>query len=179
VGDSNQIIAYLEKKTGKSLDRGLSAADKATCLAFERMIGEHTYWSGIIQPRWREDEGFETYIPSIVQGAEVTKELREFIDAFRVRVLEGFRGQGMGRRDDAYVLDLYREDINAIADFLGEKKYFMGDQVRNIDAMVTGMLLHFTLQPQKWKGSGVVEGKKNLMDYLGRMQKEFGLSELH
>lgn len=79
VGDSNQIIQYLEKKTGNSLDKDLSAADKATCLAFERMIGEHSYWSGIIQPRWREDEGWETYIPHIVQGAEVTKDLRAYL----------------------------------------------------------------------------------------------------
>lgn len=94
------------------------------------MIGEHSYWSGIIQPRWREDEGFETYIPHIVQGAEVTKELRGFLDAFRSRVLDGFNGQGMGRRDSQYVLELYKEDVDAISDFMGEKKYFFDDKVR-------------------------------------------------
>lgn len=120
----------MEKKTGKSLDEGLSKADKAVCLGFERMIGEHSYWSGIIQPRWREDEGFETYIPHIVQGAEVTKELRGFLDAFRSRVLDGFNGQGMGRRDSQYVLELYKEDVDAISDFMGEKKYFFDDKVR-------------------------------------------------
>lgn len=128
------------------------------------MIGEHSYWSGIIQPRWREDEGWETYIPHIVQGAEVTKELRQYLDAFRSRILDGFNGQGMGRRDSAYVLELYKEDIDAISSFMGEKKYFFDDKVRTIDCMVTGMLRHFVDQPQKWAGTGYVEGKKNLME---------------
>ena len=66
VGDSNEIIAYLEKKTGKSLDEGLTAADKAVCLAFERMLGEHSYWCGVIEPRWRQDSGWETYSTSRV-----------------------------------------------------------------------------------------------------------------
>ena len=53
VADSNAIIEYVEKKTGKSLDEGLSASDKAVCLAFERLIGEHLYYSGILEVRWR------------------------------------------------------------------------------------------------------------------------------
>lgn len=173
VGDSNQIIEYLEKTKGKSLDDGLSPADKAVCLAFERMIGEHTYWSGIIEPRWRSDSGWATYIPHIVQGAEVTKALQGFLDAFRERILQGFMGQGMGRRDSPYVLKLYKQDIDALSDFMGEKKYFFDDKVRTIDAMVYGMLRHFVDQPQKWEGTGYVEGKKNLAAYLERMKAEF------
>ena len=61
VGDSNEIIKYLEKKTGHSLDEGMSAADKAVCLAFERLLGEHAYYSGVLEPRWRQDSGWECY----------------------------------------------------------------------------------------------------------------------
>ena len=53
IADSNTIIEYIEKKTGKSLDEGLSASDKAVCLAFERLIGEHLYYSGVLEVRWR------------------------------------------------------------------------------------------------------------------------------
>ena len=94
VADSNAIIEYVEKKTGKSLDEGLSVSDKAVCLAFDRLIGEHLYFSGILEPRWRSDSGWETYIPYIVQGAEVGPELRAFLDSFRERILNGFVGQG-------------------------------------------------------------------------------------
>lgn len=67
VGDSNRIIQYLGKKHGVSLDKDLSAQDLAVSLAFERLVCEHLYWSGIIEPRWRRDEGWETYIPYIVR----------------------------------------------------------------------------------------------------------------
>ena len=38
--------------------------------------------------------GWETYIPYIVQGAEVTPQLRAFLDSFRERIMNGFVGQG-------------------------------------------------------------------------------------
>ena len=38
--------------------------------------------------------GWDTYIPYIVQGAEVTPQLKAFLDSFRERILNGFVGQG-------------------------------------------------------------------------------------
>ena len=65
VADSNSIIEYIEKKTGKSLDEGLSASDKAVCLAFERLIGEHLYYSGVLEVRWRADSGWVSVLSII------------------------------------------------------------------------------------------------------------------
>lgn len=174
VGDTNLIIPYLQKKYNVSIDADLSKADVAVSMAFERMICEHLYWSGIIEPRWRMDSGWETYIPYIVQGAEVGPELRAYLDAFRERILAGFNGQGMGRRDSACVLTFYKADIDALSDFLGDKPYFLGDKPHTIDAAFYAMMRHLVDQPHKWPGTGYVETKKNIMDYLGRMRKEFG-----
>lgn len=96
VADSNVIISYLKHRYGDPLDAGLSRAEAAQALAWNRLIEEHLYWSGIIEPRWRSDSGWETYIPYIVGGAEVTPELRSALDQFRARILAGFNGQGMG-----------------------------------------------------------------------------------
>ena len=57
VADSQAITEYIEKKTGKSLDEGLSTSDKAVCLAFERLISEHLYYSGVLEVRWRAESG--------------------------------------------------------------------------------------------------------------------------
>ena len=175
LGDSNQIISYLKKKYGDPLDKDLSPADRAILLAFDRLIGEHLYYSGVLEPRWRSDEGFETYIPHIVQGAEVGPELRAFLDQFRERVLAGFNGQGMGRRDSECVLRFYKADIDALADFMGGNKYFFGNKPHTIDAAVYAILRHLVDQPQKWPGTGYVERKKNLAGYLERMRKEYGI----
>lgn len=73
VGDSNQIIEYLEKKHKVTLDKDLSTTDRAVALAFDRLVCEHLYWSGVIEPRWRSDEGWETYIPYIVSDLQIIR----------------------------------------------------------------------------------------------------------
>lgn len=127
VADSSLIISYFKSKYGDPLDAGLTPAEVAQNLAWSRLIEEHLYWSGIIEPRWRLDEGWETYIPIIVQGADVTPEMRVGLDAFRQRILDEFNGQGMGRRSSEAVQDIFRVDIDALSDFLGDKRYFTGD----------------------------------------------------
>lgn len=89
--------------------------------------------------------------------------------------MDGFNGQGMGRRTSAEVLEIYKRDVDAVADFLGDKKFFMGEKLRNVDAVAYAMLRHLVDQAQKWEGTGYVEGKANLVAYLGRMRKEFGI----
>lgn len=81
----------------------------------------------------------------------------------------------MGRRPAKTVLALYQEDIDAISFYLADKKYFSGDKVRTVDAMVYAMLRHFVDQPQKWLGTGYVESKQNLKNYLERMRAEFDM----
>lgn len=175
VGDSNSIIEYLQKTYGNPLDTDLSTHDHAIGIAFDRLICEHLYWSGVIQPRWRMDEGWETYIPYIVQGAEVGPELRAVLDNFRVRILDGFKGQGMGRRDADTVRTFYETDIDVLADYLGEKPYLLGDKPHVVDTGMYAMLRHLVDQPQKWQGTGYVESKKNLMRYLDTMRKISGV----
>lgn len=175
VADSNVIIAYLQDKFGDPLDGDLTTYDKAVSVAFDRLFAEHLYWSGVIEPRWRMDVGWETYIPYIVQGADVGPELRKALDTFRTRILAGFNGQGMGRRDSSVVLEFYKVDIDAVADFLGDKNYFLGDKIHTIDGCAYGMLRHLVDQPQKWAGSGYLEGKPNVMAYLERMRHEFDI----
>jgi glutathione S-transferase len=175
VGDSNTIIAYLKDKYGDKLDADLSKQELALALAFNRLIEEHLYWSGIIQPRWREDSGWETYIPFIVQGAEVTPEMREGLDGFRGRILTEFDGQGMGRRSAEVVAEFFRADIDALSDFLADKDFFLGDKLHSIDASVYSTLRHIADQPQQWLGSGYVQSKANLVDYMDRIRKQYDI----
>jgi len=175
VGDSNTIIAYLKDKYGDKLDADLSKQERALALAFNRLIEEHLYWSGIIQPRWREDTGWETYIPYIVQGAEVSPEMREGLDGFRGRILTEFDGQGMGRRSAEVVAEFFRADIDALSDFLAEKPFFLGDKLHSIDASVYSTLRHIADQPQQWLGSGYVQTKANLVDYMDRIRKQYDI----
>jgi isoprene-epoxide---glutathione S-transferase len=175
VPDSNTIIAYLKEKYGDKLDADLSKREAASNLAWNRLIEEHLYWSGIIEPRWRLDVGWQTYIPYIIGDVEIGPELQAFLDSFRQRILDGFNGQGMGRRSSEVVQDFFRADIDALSDYLGDNKYFTGDRLRSLDASVYSTVKHIALQPHPWPGTGYVQTKPNLMAYLDRMQAEFGI----
>ena len=101
--------------------------------------------------------------------------MRKALDAFRVRILAGFKGQGIGRRDSGIVLEFYKVDVDTISDFLADKKYILGDKVHTIDTCAYSMLRHLVDQPQKWAGSGYIESKPNLVAYLNRMREEFDM----
>ena len=61
--DFNEIIAYAKATYGDTLDKDLSREDRAVMVAWTRLVDEHLYWSGVIQPRWRMDAGWGTYVP--------------------------------------------------------------------------------------------------------------------
>jgi glutathione S-transferase len=174
VVDSSVIIAYFKDTYGDKLDADLSKAEAADNLAWMRLVEEHLYWSGIIEPRWRLDEGWEVYM-GIIVGGEVTDAVRESLAWFRQRILDGFKGQGMGRRTSEAVQDLFRADIDALSDYLGDKTYFTGDRLRSLDASVYSMVKHIANQPHPWPGTGYVQTKPNLMAYLERMQQQYGI----
>ena len=173
--DSNEIIAYCKQTFGDPLDEHLSAAQKAECVAWTRLCDEHLYWSGVIQPRWREDAGWETYIPFIVGGAEVGAELRAALDAFRVHIVEEFTLQGMGGRSDAEVLEIFKIDIDALSTCLGDKSWFMGEAPTSLDATIYSFVRHCMDVPFDWPGRDYARTKANFAAYCGRFNNTYGI----
>lgn len=184
VWDSTRIVEHVARRHGHTIDDGLTAAEKATGVAFQRLVEENLYWSGIIQPRWREDSGWHTYVPYILgQGDKSYDEVwtsldpatQAFVDDFRARILKGFDGQGMGRRTDDEVLGFYEDDIDALSDFLGDKAFLLGDVPRTVDATVYSTVRHVLDQPQKWAGADYARERLNLVAYAERMRDRFGI----
>jgi glutathione S-transferase len=169
IADSTQIIAHLEARQERGLDRSAAAADRAQMLAWNRLLDEHLYWAAVVQPRWREQTNWERYIPIIVGGATVDGPTREALEAFRRSIMSELEGQGMGRLPDAVVHARAAADVMAIADFLGDKPCFMGSTVRTIDASVLSMLKHIAESPFESPTRGLVRSRPNLMAYIARL----------
>jgi len=174
--DSNEIIAYVKNKYGDTLDGDLSAEQKALIVAWNRLLDEHLYWSAVIQPRWRDDAGWETYIPYIVGSNDpLPLEERAGLDAFRAHILEEFNYQGMGGRNDGEVAAIARIDIDAIADYLGDKAWFLGDKPTSIDANVYSLLRHIIYVPFEWEVRDYAAGKANLVSYCERFRERYAI----
>lgn len=175
VNDSTHIIEYLQQKYGNPLGEGVTPAERATMLAFNRMIDEHTYWTAVIQPRWRETANWEIYLRIIAGSQDVPPALRAFADDFRFRILNEFMNGGWGRQPAEALYKRARADIDALSDFLGDKPFFMGSQPRWVDAPVLSILRHTIDTPFSFDTKDYAAGKKNLVAYMGRMKDRFGI----
>jgi isoprene-epoxide---glutathione S-transferase len=175
VNDSTHIIEYLRGKYGDTLGAGVTAADHAVMVAFNRMIDDHTYWVAVIQPRWRETENWEKYLRIIAGSNEVPAGLRSFADDFRFRILNEFMNGGWGRMPADVIYRRARSDIDALSDFLGDKPFFMGDKPRWVDAPVLSILRHTIDTPFVFDTKDYGASKKNLVAYMSRMKDRFGI----
>jgi isoprene-epoxide---glutathione S-transferase len=175
VNDSTHIIEYLQGKYGDAIDEGATAQERATMVAFNRMIDEHTYWVAVIQPRWRETENWEKYLRIIAGTNDVPPGLRAFADDFRFRILNEFMNGGWGRLPADVIYRRARTDIDALSGFLGNKPFFMGDPPRWVDASVLSILRHIIDTPFAFDTKDYAAKKKNLVGYMGRMKDRFGI----
>jgi glutathione S-transferase len=173
VADSTRILQYLQEQYGDPLDADLSDADRAVGLAFQRMVEEYTYWSGIIQPRWRHLASFEQYIEPLAGPEGADPELRSYLLGFRRRVVDQMEKQGMGLRSDDDVQQCLREDVDALADYLADKPFFLGAEPSSFDATIYATVRHIADSPWDWPGRDHLRGRRNLMAYAARMRERF------
>lgn len=136
IPDTGHIQIYLENKKGVDFDSGLSDQQKATAMAFRRMLEHHLYFiNGHF--RWMEhpEAVRDTYfkdVPSLMRG---------FI--FRMvqrQVAKTSHLQGLGRHTRDELIAFGNADINALATQLGNKKFFLDNVPTSIDASFYGTL---------------------------------------
>ena len=178
VADSTEIIKYLKGAYDDALDGDADARELATIHAWNRMLDEHLYWAAVIEPRWDDDANFDIYRPYLVGLDEVPDEVNAVLDQFRTMIREEHVGHGLGRMPADVVYERARQDIEAISDNLGDRPYFMGDKPRSIDANMTSLLKHIMYVPFRFPTKDQALSKKNLVDYVRRVDSQFGLEEL-
>jgi glutathione S-transferase len=178
VADSTFIRWHIEKKYRIDFDQGLDAVQKATAWAFAKMVEEQLYWVGVHE-RWMDDASFRKGPMMFFQKAPAP--IRPFVAAMvRRQVRAKLHGQGLGRYTPDEILAVATRSIDAMADFLGDKPFFMGHEPTGVDATIfaftcASLCPHFS-SPSR----AVAERHGNLRRYVGRMTARFypGLEEL-
>lgn len=169
VADSHNIIEHLSKKYSVDLDKNLSAEQKAQARAFERLLSDHLYWAGIIHPRWAEPRGWAQVKP--VFFGPLPAPLRGFVaNLVRKKTLGYLDGQGLGRIPPDEIRRRAEQDIQALADYLGGKAYFMGAEATNADAGVYAFLANLWECHFDTPLKAVVGKHRNLVEYCARMR---------
>lgn len=171
LGDSTFIRWHLEQKYGIDFDAGLSTEQRAIAWAFEKMAEDNLYWT-LVHLRWmlpdnfaRGPKVFFRTVPAPARSLVVTLVLRQ--------VRKGMQAHGMGRHSRAEVERLGIRSVDAIADYLGDKPFFMGAEPTGVDAamfaFVSGILCPLFTSPVQqaaWR-------RDTLRRYVGRMTARF------
>jgi glutathione S-transferase len=169
VADSGFIVDHLERHRGPGLDARLSPKEAAIAHAMRRMVEENLYWV-LVQLRWRIDANFDAFMREVFGAWREDAQLAAVLPKVREGVLGELYGHGMGRHTVDEVWELGVRDVDALAAFLGDDPYLMGDAPTTVDASAYSFLRHF----QAGFDSPVearIRSHANLSAYVGRMDR--------
>jgi glutathione S-transferase len=145
LADSTFIMEDLDARYGKTLDGWLTAEQKAVACAFQRLMEENLYWA-VVYTRWVEPQGWEKTRAAFFASLPVP--LKWLLPPLARRGMrKQMQGHGMGRHTREEIHAIGKRDITALADFLGDKPYFMGEQPSSLDATAYAFLANLLWPP--------------------------------
>jgi glutathione S-transferase len=171
IGDSGFAIDYVTEMLGVDPDAGLSASDRASALALRRMVEENLYWS-MVYDRWMVEENWNVFRDVVLGG--VPAPLRIVVAPIARRgVRRQLVGHGIGLHERDEIRAVGCRDMNALADFLGDKPFFFGAEPTGFDAVGYGFLANMLEVPIETPVKKAGLARANLPAYLERMRARF------
>jgi glutathione S-transferase len=176
IADSTLVIEYLEAKAAAPLDAGLDARQRAAATAFKGLLEEHTYFL-VLWRRWIDEAGWVLYRPALKAYAS-----RIGVPSFAFPLIAGSvrrdvrrrtLGQGTGRHTPAEIGAMGAAHVQAVADWLGDQPYFLGDRPRVIDATVFAFMASELWAPFGGPAQERLRASKNLVAYCERMRAQW------
>jgi glutathione S-transferase len=145
IPDSGHILAHLEATTGGRLDGGLSPEQRARGHLIRRTCEESLFFVALYG-RWFDQPGWSILKP--LMFGRMPPLLRWIVPALVRRGLRrDLLGQGTLRhsRDEIYALGC--ADLDALADSLGERPFFLGERPSSVDACVHAFVANILKPP--------------------------------
>lgn len=171
VADTTFIIEYLKGKYGDPLDASLSPLDRALATAFQRLLEENLYWA-VAHTRWAQEDGWALTKPAFFGGMPVP--LRWVVPPLARRgMLSEMHGHGMGRHSPQEIHAIGCRDVTAVADFLADKPYMLGEQPSSLDATAYAFMANLLWAPVDSPIRHHAQGRPNLDAYCQRMRARY------
>jgi glutathione S-transferase len=171
VPDATAIRWHIERKHRLDFDLGLNAGQRATAWAFEKMAEDQLYWV-LLHERWMIDGNFRK--GPARRFDKLPAALRPLATAMiRRKMRLALRAQGLGRHGPQEIHVLGARSINAIADFLGDKPFFMGREPAGIDATMFAFVCAALCPFFDSRVRSAAERRDNLRGYVGRMAARY------
>ncbi|HQR53685.1 MAG TPA: glutathione S-transferase family protein [Burkholderiales bacterium] len=172
VADSGFIIDYLKERYGDPLDARLTPQERAVGLALRRLLEENLYWSGLMYDRWLTTEGWKLTRDAFFGG--LPPPLRPLVATVARRGMrKELWGHGMGRHSAEEIQAIGRADLTALADFLGDTPYFMGERPTSLDACAYAFLANLLWAPLETPLQAHAQNYPQLEAYCRRMRNRY------
>lgn len=138
VADSAHILAYLQQRHGNALDAWLTPLQHAQALALQRLLEDSLYWS-LLYLRWIDDSAWPQTREAFF--SKMPAPLRWVVPHLARRSMrKALWAQGTGRHSAADILKRAQGEIDAIAQWMHERPYLMGEQPCSFDATAYAFL---------------------------------------
>ncbi|XP_067666046.1 failed axon connections homolog [Haliotis asinina] len=135
VADSTLCINFLNEKLEVDLNKHLSLRDKGVAMAMQVMTEEHLYWFLLIfRYEYNNDK---TFIKQALKIGSFVVWIAKYMVAKQTRT------QGLGRHTEVEVTQMFKKELQALSDFIGDRKFLMGDEPCESDCAVFGQLSQF------------------------------------
>lgn len=168
IPDSETIIRHYEAQQATHLDDGLTAAERATAFFVRELVEERLYWQ-ITFMRWGDPAGWAVFKPDLV------KYLPRFMRGpllfiIRRTLLRQMRRRGLSPADPAAAYAPGQRLLDALADLLGERSFFLGETPRTLDMSLYAFLANILDQPHGNALQAHGRTLANLVAYCARMK---------
>lgn len=175
VPDTTFIRMHLEQAHGIDFDKGLSAEQRGTAWAVEKMLEDHMYWM-VVQERWANPTNFDRGPRRFFDA--VPAPLRPLVVAMIKRqIRRNLHGHGIGRHSDAERLGLARRALEALAGILGGNPYLTGPDPSGADATLGAFMIAGLCEVFDSPLRGALQEHANLVAYAGRMRSRYFTDE--
>ncbi|PCJ21889.1 MAG: glutathione S-transferase [Gammaproteobacteria bacterium] len=174
VADSDFIIRYLKETYGDPLDVDLTAEQKATGVAIQRICEDHLFWA-TMYTRWNyTDENWAEIKDAIFHAVPFPSWVQPMLEVFfRWQIRRQIFGHGLGRHQPEEVFQLARDDLDALSTILAEKPYFLGYTASSVDACVFGFLINTLGCPIESPIKDYALSKPNLVAFCDRVMSNY------
>lgn len=168
VADSAAILERFEARREERLDAGMSSTDAALARVIVRTFEEGLYFV-LLWNRWLDDRCWAVVAPTFF--GMLPPPLRWTVPGLvRRKVRAALVGQGTGRhsRDEAYAMGA--ADLTALATLLGDKPFFLGDELRSVDLTAYAFLANILQFDVDTPFRAAAQAHPNLAAFVARVR---------
>ena len=163
------VLDYLLERYGEKLPVELSAEQRGALRGLTRMLDEDFYFV-LVYLRWLDERAWQNYTkPNFFSN--LPWPLSSLVPwVIRRGVQKSLHGQGIARHTKEEIVEIGRRDLQAVADYLGDKAFIAGDQPCAADTTVFAFLASFADAPHPSPLREWVTGHEKVISYLKRMK---------